>query len=278
MIGRLFKHDFHFGTYQARLKILLLLGMILFASIMFLREIDRGISIESLINDASFFDLIIYVFIGPTVISPERGRVFELPLIWLGFQMLMAYIIGDYIHEDLLGPGQLVILQSRNRIAWWVSKIAWCICTVLVVYGSTYMCLIACSIVSKFSFRFEISAEISWGIYNQDYSIISRRDFFLVFLILPILTSCVISLTQLILSFFIKPILSYVFIVSIYVLPIYTVSPYLITNYSIPAHNRIFISEGINSGYAILVLIILLFFITVGGAYVVKNKDFIERI
>ena len=54
MIGRLFKHDFHFGTYQARLKILLLLGMILFASIMFLREIDRGISIESLINDASF--------------------------------------------------------------------------------------------------------------------------------------------------------------------------------------------------------------------------------
>lgn len=278
IVIKLIQRDIINGYYQVRYKILIFCCLVISSIISYAYNIDKGLLDGSYLEIASLGDLIQYIFLGPFDVAPLGNSFFRLPVVWLGFHMMVAYLVGDYIQDDLSGTGQLILIYSRKRFYWWVSKFVWVLVFVTSLYLLSYVILIVASLIFNFTLSFLITPQLSFALFAKDYSLTSIYSFILIYFILPLLTSFVVSEIQATLTLIVKPVLAFVLVICLYVLSIYVINPFLITNYAIPAHNSVYIDGGMDAVLGIVSLCFLLIVVFIIGSILFKYKDFLERI
>ena len=234
-------------------------------------------------NEASFGDIILFIFHGMKVYIPAPGIKFEIPVTWLSCQIFVTYIIGNYIRQDMTTYGQQYIIRSTHKSYWFIGKMLYCVICVLLFYCVGYMTVFGYSLIARnpsFVLNFDVCAYVS----ETNIEILNQIDVVLGIVILPIITSIVLSVGQTTLSIWIKPIYSIIIIVAYVCASTYYFSYLLIGNYSmilrskkIIAANSFITSEGIHPIYAIVIdccLIIVMYSIAL---IKLKKYDYIEK-
>lgn len=114
----------------------------------------------------SFFEYGFDFFLGklPYHFSHSNITIFEPPYIWVSFYIALLFCMGNFIEESINNYGGMLILKSKSRAYWWISKCIW-VSLINVVNWMLFW-------ISNISFAWIRNGEIS---INNDVFITSTK-------------------------------------------------------------------------------------------------------
>jgi hypothetical protein len=250
----------------------------IFVCLHFNNMLSSNISLGLIQSKPSFADYIIEIFKGMERYDlTNRQSSFEVPVIWLLINIYLVYLVSSYPFNDLYGYGQQVLLLSKKRKQWWISKCIWNISTVLVFYFVGYVVI---SIFSIFNgdISMQLHSDINFEVSKVNTSGFKRNDFIIVAVVLPIITSIAISLFEMIVTLVCKPIISCILMICLLVVSAYSCSTFLLGNYlMILRSNSVIPSEGVEAQYGIGIAVFLSIFSIVIGYKIFRRLDIFEK-
>lgn len=95
---------------------------------------------------ASFGDCFAYIFRGMQEYIPNQHQPFEVPVLFLLINILLAVLIGGYAAGELHGTGLNKLVRCQRRSDWWICKCIWNVISVLGYYAA----LIAGAVTAAF--------------------------------------------------------------------------------------------------------------------------------
>ena len=85
---------------------------------------------------ASFGDCFAYIFRGMQEYIPNQHQPFEVPVLFLLINILLAVLIGGYAAGELHGTGLNKLVRCQRRSDWWICKCIWNVISVLGYYAA----------------------------------------------------------------------------------------------------------------------------------------------
>ncbi len=230
------KHDIVQGFIYNRKKFVLILLFFCVICLFCNREINTLEKLGYINSNPGMVEYILYFSEGMREYIPNSEIPFQIPFAWLSVNLLLAYIIGDYVIKDLHTIGTQMIIRSSQRKIWIFGKIVYCIFCVLFVYLlETFVCFLF-GLFSE-NIHLNISQNIWEIFYGINPSLYSLPELISGLILLPVFTSIVISIFQVFLTIYIKPIYSFI-VISVYMIAsAYWKSYMLIGNYSMFLRN-----------------------------------------
>lgn len=233
----------------------------------------------------SFGDYWLYIFGGMKEYIPSPLESFKFPVFWMVLFLYLFYVTLYYPYNDLLGYGQNVLVRSRGRFNWWLSKCMWNAFTVLSFFliGVVTVALF-CAITSGV-----FSVKISPNMYTEVFSLGEGGILFEpvppkypayitgALIGLPILTAIAISQLQMLVSLWLRPIFSFCVTAAVLVASAYYVSPFMIGNYAIPIRCDAVISNGVSPVTGVITLSVIIIVCIIVGGIAFKHYDIINK-
>lgn len=228
----------------------------------------KGYSISHNEASHSISDILLFIYGGMKEYIPKPDEPFQIPILWILLFTSIFFGSLNYPYNDLHNYGKQILIRTKGRTLWWISKCVWNITYNILFHLILILSILVFSLISNANINTTINTDLA--IYNfslKETDLISKSiaiPFY--FFITPILMSIAISLLQMTLSLFIKPIFSFLFISIILISSTYIIKPYLIANYSMMIRNDMILTNGVNFNIGIIVSIILSsLFILVGA-------------
>lgn len=261
------KHDFYSGIWRSLSKIIAFVLTIIIISFLTMKKAEIH-SISSL----SFAEICADIFCGtmPFLSTRETGAIFEMPILWLFIQLLIAYIVGTYPIQDLNRYGMNMLIRTKNRKKWWMGKVIWVVAIILLIYTLSFFCIGVLTFNTNIP-MWMIRPELTI-IYGADFSILTIKQVQCMVLIFPVLTSIAVSLFQLMLMFTFHEIAAYSVIGFLCVGGAFYGSPLFIANIAMALRNVTYLAEK-KSYLLFLILIILIATSVLIGCKVFEKKD-----
>jgi len=255
-----FKYDFKVGLLRDFYKYFVIAFIVLFACVDFYLKTN---SIENIV----FSDYIFHIFRGMKPYIKGESE-FEIPILWFTVNLYLAYIIGKYPKEDLYKCGINVILKSRTRNKWWLSKTIWCVLSVIIYYIVIYITMIIFCVFAKVDFVLQIHKnKTSFLLLFSDKENINLYAMFF----LPIICSISISLFQLTIIFFTDVVYGFVSVAIVLISSAYMYTPALVGNISMIERCEYFQYDGISVKLSYFICTVLAAVsIIIGGKYFKK--------
>lgn len=274
------KNDIKQGFAEEFIKYLLVLFTSGFLIIAFAYDICALIDAGNINADSfTFADIILYLFKGIKPFKLNANIKFELPVSYVLFNILLAFIIGDYPLKDLFGVGKNILIRCRNRSIWWFSKCIWCVAAVLLFYGIIYlMAFFITMLCGEISFvPTEIICKKKIGIdLLQGEKEVFVRELIISAVVLPVVTSMALSVLQLFLSILFSPVIGYIFVVAILVGSAFYNNQICIGNYFMVIRSDIIIEGGYNAIIGIILNLCIILFSMAVGYIIFRRKDIIK--
>lgn len=242
---RLVKYDFIQNYRKTLVKWVIAGGVSLFFFLCFFMDVLHIFwSGETLAENLDVFqkqgvsicDSLLYLTGGMLPVSfASLLDSFQFPIRWIFPHMLVLFFTLNYARNDLTHGGIQVLTRTNNRVSWWLSKCIWNTITVLscftieLVVWIFLMCLSAETSVSSLN---EILFE---GIFNASLPEqgVFTYEYICTFCLLPVMVCASISLIQMTLTLYMKPVFAYIIVITYYVAGIYYVTPLLLSNYAL---------------------------------------------
>jgi len=227
-----------------------------------------------------FSDYMMYIYGGMDKYVPDLGDPFVFPVRWTVVFLAVSFITLNYPYTDMQSFGQQILVRTKGRSVWWLSKCGWNILSSLV-YHCLFFCVSFLFCISvQGSFSSEINKDLTYAVFQVSRESILSSDvpWPSVMLILPILISIGINLFQMVLSLFIKPIFSFFSVALLIISSSYLISPYLIGNYAMPVRYDMVVNDGVDIKVGLVAAIALIVISVVTGVirfhkYDILNKD-----
>ena len=188
-------------------------------------------------------DMILFIFRGMREYVPELDPVFLIPVTWLLIQLYIAFVIGGYAYEDLGAYGQQFLLRST-------------------IFGR---------------FSLQLTPDIGYILSDIDVTMITEKQMVLHLVVLPMMTSLNMSFIQMLLSLWIKPTLSFVFVMSYMTISAYWATPVMIGNYSMILRFSPIVTGGIRPSTALWMEGIVFFLFVLASRVLMRRYDFIDK-
>jgi len=255
-----------------------LIGIIFVVAVILLfnKNIVLEMRYNKQISMPGILDNILYLLCGMTEYIPTSGKPFELPYVWMAIQFLCSFLVFNYMQRDLEGMGLEILIRSKSRKVWWLSKCIWNVITIISFYIVIYALALVLSIIyTGGKVGFEPSIFLKYMMIPIDRVNIQR--FTILLLLVPLLTSIALSLAQMSFSIIVGPILSLMSIMIIDVFSAYFMNPFLVANYSMVMRSRILIRNGISPLIGIIVDVLLIIISIYLGDFIFRKKDIIEN-
>lgn len=242
------KHDLLMGIAYAWKKYVVVLFVFIFLCAMFQKGVIIHREHMGMEGTPNFSDYIIDLYKGMDIFEKvDNGDRFQIPGGWMIINIFLTYIIGYYPLKDLKDYGSQILIRSKKRWQWWLSKCIWVIASVLIYYAIGYI------VISIFSlFNGGVSLTPTYDI-NMSISKVNTLDFtagkiIVMTMILPIIISIALSLIQMTISMVTTPILSNIVLIAIIVASAYYCHPLLLGNYLMILRNdAIVFGRGVNT-------------------------------
>lgn len=222
-----------------------------------------------------FFDYIFYMLSGVEPVIIEEIDELDIPIAWLAVQFFCSFLIFDYVYYDLKDVGRTVLIKSKSRFKWWLSK---CICTctmVISVYGilflSSYIVTLCSGGDSKI-LHMELLRSICKLKGNYETPSV---DMMIYLLVIPMVVSVSVSLFQMLVSQCVKPVLSMVVMLSVNILSIYSNSWLLWGNWSMVLRSDLCVADGLSGSTALLMACFIGIIGCIAGGIIFSRKDVI---
>lgn len=199
------------------------------------------------ISQYAYGDYLLYIFGGMREYIPTPGDPFQIPYLWLINHIGILYFTLHYMHDDLEGFGQQMILRSGSRTAWWLSKCIWNTAVVVLLYFIAWGTVFLLASANHAVWSFEISpfmAEIM--VLGPKQIAGTDRPLTWEITFLPLLATLAMSQVQMLLCLVVRPIISYVISIVLFIASAYYLSPFLLGNYAMALRSDKIISNGVS--------------------------------
>lgn len=275
IMSKLLRYDISWGIFHKWKKYLSMLILSLIITVVFIKNCQFYFRLDKLNSMPGFLDYLMNMFHGMKQYIPTGKSQFEIPVEWMAFNLFIAFAIGSYIIEDLEKCGINIITRVRSRNKWIISKILWNALAVLAFYVVVYAVNVIVALLVTGRLQLNLTESVCSRFFSMNNLNVRQVTCLFAIITLPILSSLAISQMQMFLSLIVKPIISFLIIASILILSAYTMSPYLIGNYSMVQRSKIFMNDGISIVMAIVVNLIIYIISIIGSVLYFNRKDII---
>ncbi len=267
------KHDFYKGTIEGWKRYAIALCIFIFLCFVFQIRAEKIIQFNKISKEISFSDFILFMFRGMNVFDGNAVELQDKLPQWFLVNIYLSIIIGYFPLKDLSESGIQVLIRTKSRVSWWLSKCLWVIYNVLIYYT---IFIIVITVFSLFhgGLSLELSKELNLILSNLDISKFNFKGILVVGIILPLITSITFSLIQLLISLFTNSIISNMFIITVLTLTPFYCNSFFIGNYLMILRSNLNIGD---SGVSILYRVILLIYNEFIGANKIKRYDILEK-
>ena len=255
---KLLNYDTKYGIIR-RWYVFLITIIFAFAQCRSCHGIIESLQTSNMMRDnGTVMDYILYSFQGMCVYIFSPRNLFTIPLYWFIFQVGISYIIAYYTENDLRHYGRNILMACKSRYGWWFSKVAVCICSVLIYYAITVGWITLMALSCGATLSLQVSNDFVLSAFSYTLLYMNSSDVVWISLLLPFLTTLSVCLIQVASSLVISPVISFAAVCSMYVLSAYYTSPWLIGNYTMWQRSSYYIEGGISpdSGLFLSVMII----------------------
>jgi hypothetical protein len=229
----------------------------------------KGISVH-----ASLLECLMYIFRGMKEYNPDKNNIFELPIVFVVLNLYLAYLIGDYAVRDLEGYGLHMLLKTGSRVKWWISKCIWNVATVFLFYVSVFIgvaCVFAAFERADGSLL-NVNDNVLDFILGKSREALEFRDIMLFFAVLMI-TSAAISLCQMAVSLYLKPLAGFILVAVLYVVSGYYMSGLLPGNYMM-----LYRSSSVDVICGLWIDVVMIAVAVFGGYGLFRKRDLVTNI
>lgn len=213
-----------------------------------------------------------YCFRGmPRITRQTLSGGFQIPVLWMLMLVLPLLITLNFPFRDMKTIGSQMLLRSERRVAWWLSKCVWNLCSTAVYFALIFIT----SAVFCVCLRVPLSLDTPMGAMMALFSEtdittaaeeMSNGQVIFVVMVVPFLAAAAMDMAQMLLSLLLRPVYGFLFSVALLAGASYVTSPFLIGNFANLSRCGVFIDNGLNSLGGFLICIgVLVFSVGIGG-------------
>lgn len=222
----------------------------------------------------TWLDYLFYIHAGIKEYMPSFTEEFFFPTKWLLLHLFILYSTLYYPDRDLSSMGLNILVRTKGRFVWWVSKGIWNVCYVIACYLVIFLTVFVFGLV----INEPISLEITPVFVNDLLGAESSFDTFSpklvpIVILLPLLVSIAINLLQMTCSLLIKPIYSFGLMGVILLASAYLMHPLLIGNYAMPIRSEYVIENGFQASTGVILSSANIIFSFLVGSIYFKHYD-----
>jgi len=275
---KLLKYDLKNGFRVGGLKLMIIILMTLAFCLDFYLRKDIVYMVDPLTPPGTWMDYLFYIFAGIKEYTPSITEEFIFPIKWILIHLFILYSTLYYPHRDLSSLGLNVLVRTKGRLAWWLSKSIWNISYVLTCYISIFLTIIIFCLVANEP----ISLEITPMFVNDLLDAGSPFDTFpsylaSIILLMPMFISIVLNLVQMTLGLFIKPLYSFGMMAVILLASAYFLNPFFIGNYAMPIRSEYVIENGLQATTGVMLSALIMTLAFLIGSFYFKRYDILAE-
>lgn len=209
-IFKLIRYDIKNGFWQSKWRLLSLIILVAFSCMDFYIRKNNVYFFEAVIPQGTFGDYMCYLFGGIPEYHPKTDEEFIFPIKWFLFHLVLLYGTLHYSIRDLYSVGNIILPRSTQRSAWWFSKCLWNALYVITAYAVVFVTILGFCMITGEQIALPVTGEFMNLLMEADSSFSKFPiQFSVMMLFLPCLLSIGNSLILLVLTLFLKPVLSY---------------------------------------------------------------------
>lgn len=280
MFCKFVRFDLKHGLVKEWKKFLVALcAFLAFFSIYYLRVVAENRNLAAQGEEPlefTFIDLILSVLGGMKEFHYEDGEMFLFPAVWIFFFLLLLFYTLRYPTQNLDGIGKSMLILSQNRRVWWLSKCVWCCVYVFVYFLLLYISafLMGLCLGGRLSFQPSEYAPyaLDAGMYlkSPPWNLIPGLG------LVP-LVACGVTMLQMILTLWVKPIFAYVVSCVLLLFSAYFANPVLVGNYAMLFRTGIFTEKGFPLWWGFVAATLLIVLSLLVGCFRVERMDILNR-
>ena len=175
------------------------------------------------------------------IIFTTLADSFDFPVKWLLPHVLILYFTLNYVSEDLTHCGVQVLTRARSKNAWWLSKCIWNVFTVVSCFVVGIGVLYVFSFVTGKELGFVFNSEVFFHLMSEwlPEQNAGAWEYFMALCIMPCVVCVTVSLLQMVLSLFVKPVFAYIVSCVYYIAGAYYAHPLLISNFAMSSRSAV---------------------------------------
>ncbi|WP_062105421.1 hypothetical protein [Bacillus niameyensis] len=274
---RLLKYDLKNGFLLGAVKLfVLVLLVIAFCIDFYLRKSNTYIFEEST-PAGTFIDYIFYILAGEKEYIPSRTEAFTFPVKWFLLHLFIFYSTLHYPYRDLSSLGLNILVRTKGRIAWWISKSIWNVCYVLAMYAVIFLTVVVFCLIMQEPITLDITSRFVQDLLDAGSPFDSfSNKLVLIILLFPLLISLSLNLLQMTLVLFIKPLYSFGVMAVIMLSSAYLLTPFLPGNYAMPIRSEHVVDNGVSASGGIIMFLILVSVSFIVGSLYFRRYDILH--
>lgn len=259
----------------------MILCVIIVFSLMAVFYMHTGVisSVKNKEIQPSACDYILYMTRGVCHVTEENIKRLEIPYVWISLCVMCSLMVLDYLYNDMRGIGRNVLVYSRKKNLWWFSKCVTTVIAITIVYMIIWIMSLVFTVVSKGSMTgvhtdlFITMYSINTSLLPSDMLDYSQTAICLYVVLYPWFISVCIGLVQVMLSLYTGPVISFVIILIMNTLAVFSNNILLFGNWTMAERCSILAEDGLDI-YVMLVMAVILAVVSVmAGWHKFKKKD-----
>lgn len=225
-------------------------------------------------EDGTWAVYLAYCFRGmPRITRQTLSAGFQIPVFWIMMLVLPLLITLNHPFRDIKTIGPQLLIRSRRKVVWWLSKCAWNLSATAVYFALIFIT----SAVFCMCLRVPLSLETPMGAMMALFSEtdittaaaeMSGGQVVFILMVVPFCAVAAMDMAEMLLGLIFRPIYALLLSAALVAGASYAAVPVLIGNYANLARCGTFIDNGLNwkEGFVICAVVIVLS-VAVGGAY-----------
>lgn len=217
------------------------------------------------------------LFQGTMPVDMEM-RDFHVPIVWLMLQLGCVFFTVEYPTRDMNNFGQQIMIRSKGKGHWLMSKYAWNLLSVLIYWIIGYSMIIVFCAIYKVPMNFGIDGNLVGGMENCDkfQAYYSGDNMLVLLVVMPFLASLTISFIQMFTAIMLNEIFAVAVSMFILVWSMCLINPLAVGNYSMMQRSATFYSKGLTFKTGIITMLLLITATVIINYILFERKDILE--
>ena len=275
---KLLTYDLRNGFRLGMTKLFIVLLLVIAFCVDFYLQKQSVYFFDAVTPSGTWIDYLFYIFAGMKEYTPSLTDEFIFPAKWLLLHLFILYSTLYYPDRDLSSMGLNILVRTKGRVAWWVSKTIWNVCYVFACYLIIFLFVYLFGLVVNEPISLEITPMFINDLLRAD----SPFDTFStnlvpIIILLPLLVSIALNLLQMTCSLFIKPIYSFGLMGVILLASSYIMHPLLIGNYAMPIRSEYIVENGFQALTGVILSGVIIGFSFIVGSIYFKRYDILNE-
>lgn len=207
----------------------------------------------------------------------EAGIAFQVPFLWMAYVCWMLFLVLRYPLEELEGIGKHQLVLSGRRSLWWFSKCIWICLEIVVSFIAVYIGNFLAGLFVNTKCSFLVNSYMVDELNFSRIGLVSLPWNIIGLLVSNICILMAITIAQMLLSLYIKPMYAYLLMVAYLLSSTYFDTPFFLGNYMMGARSNCFFESGYDCSMGCIVGLWLASLISIVGWCCFEKYDILGQ-